>query len=871
MASAELSDSALAMTDPEQEAIKGLDDKVGRLGPGVDARVRNELQAVLASLRAEPPYAIGALLGLSRLSLWLTRSLLVLAGRKPSDNLLSCISRATGEGGEQRSLLPSELASYLHNIRIVSNKARHDVEAIALTNIHAEIALSQFLTVLEWFYCDYERQPHRLRSIYVTSAPATALQARKASLWTVPGSRLPNFIGRDQLLERLERGFAAEAACARPQAITGLGGVGKTQLAIEYAQRHLADYDVAWWVRAAEPATLAGDFIALARALEVHVTDQRDEQMLRAAAHNWLARNDRWLLVFDNVEHPRDLTGYLPRGRGHVLITSQNPNWRGVADRIPLDVLARADACTFLLRRTGQSDVTAATALAEALGDLPLALEQAGAYLEETEAPLAEYLAMFARREELLERGTPTEYPGTIATTWALAFDRIAETEAAPQLLRLCAFLDPDSIPIDLLAVKTSQLPSPLTDIVDDPIARNEVISLLRRFSLVERKGETLSLHRLVQAVTRKNLTAQDRRAWAARALQTVRAAFPQGPAPMDVRSWSDCERLLPHVLAVTEHGQGLSIEPEITSGLLNNLATYLQVRGRLHESRACFERALALADQTYGSEHPEVAALCNNLGLLLRDLRELGAARTYLERALTLNEAAFGPDDLRVTTNLNNLGRVLIDLGELPTAKVYLERCLASREATFGPDYPGLVLPLSNLGIVLRELGELQAARSCFERALAVPTGKEGLGTGFLTTAVRLSNLGTVLADLGELEAAQGYLEEAVTLEEEALGPEHPKVADHLNRLGTVLQKRGELEAARGCLERALSIHEAVLGPNHPDVASDLHNLGLILGDLGHLQTARTHLRRAVHINEAVLGSEHPTTRRVAQACEAM
>ena len=140
----------------------------------------------------------------------------MLAGRKPSDNLLSCISRAAGESGEQRSLLPSELASYLHNIRIVSNKARHDVEAIALTNVHAEIALNQFLTVLEWFYCDYEHQPHRLRSVYVTRAPATALQARKPSLWTVPGSRLPNFIGRDQLLEQLERGFAAEAASARP-------------------------------------------------------------------------------------------------------------------------------------------------------------------------------------------------------------------------------------------------------------------------------------------------------------------------------------------------------------------------------------------------------------------------------------------------------------------------------------------------------------------------------------------------------------------------------------------------------------------------------------------------------------------------------
>jgi tetratricopeptide (TPR) repeat protein len=613
-------------------------------------------------------------------------------------------------------------------------------------------------------------------------------------IWNVPLRRNPNFTGRETLLADLRTALTSGQPAALTQAISGLGGVGKTQLALEYAYRHTADYAVVWWVRAEEPATLSADFAALAGPLDLPEKEATEQPVVVGAARRWLEHNAGWLLVFDNAPDPAALRDFLPQGgAGHVLITSRYPAWRGVASPLSVRVLDRAESVAFLLRRTGQTDQTAAGVLAGELGDLPLALEQAGAYIEATGRALADYLNLFRQRQgDLLSRGQPsTDYPATVATTWEISFQQIQQTSpAAADLLNLCAFLAPDDIPRELLGEGAEYLPESLAAVVTDPLAGDEALAALRRYSLVDVSGDALSVHRLVQAVARDRLAEEARRTWAEAAVRLVAEAFPSGERdPSDVRTWPECARLLPHALAAAGHAEALQVAAEATGRLLNQAGLYLWGRAEFAEAKEALERALAIDEAAYGPQHPNVATDVNNLGNVLHGLGDLAGARAASERALAIDEAAYGPQHPNVATDVNNLGSVLRDLGDLAGARAAFERALAIDEAAYGPQHPTVAIRVNNLAGVLRGLGDLAGARAAFERALAI--------------------------------------------DEAAYGPEHPAVARAVNNLGTVLGDLGDLVGARAAFQRALGVCQRFLGEDHPSTVTVRNNLAS-LGELG-------------------------------------
>jgi hypothetical protein len=373
--------------------------------------------------------------------------------------------------------------------------------------------------------------------------------------------RNPNFTGRKDLLARLRQALTFGQPAALTQAIHGLGGVGKTQLAVEYAYRHAADYELVWWVRAEEPAALAADYAALARPLDLPEKDEPDQRLVVQAVRRWLGQHDGWLLVFDNARRPEDLRPYLPSGgAGHVLVTSRNPHWRALASSLTVQVMERAESVAFLLKRTDQTDEAAASQLAEALGDLPLALAQAGAYVSQTGTTFPAYLDLFqSRRTELWQKERPPlDYPATVATTWDLAFQQVQRASpTGADLLNLCAFLAPDDIPQDLLRGGVQHLPPPLAEAVADPLKFDQAVAALLQYSLLERTGDALSIHRMVQAVARDRLAEKAHRTWAEAATQIVNDAFPSGDTG-DVRTWPQCARLLPHALAAAGHAEAL-------------------------------------------------------------------------------------------------------------------------------------------------------------------------------------------------------------------------------------------------------------------------------------------------------------------------
>ncbi|MET0399894.1 MAG: FxSxx-COOH system tetratricopeptide repeat protein [Longimicrobiaceae bacterium] len=591
-------------------------------------------------------------------------------------------------------------------------------------------------------------------------------------VWNVPHNRNRNFTGRVELLATLRSQLQAGHHSALT-ALHGLGGIGKTQVAVEYAYRYGGEYDLVWWLRSEDPATLAGDYALLAEKLGLPETEA-DQQAATQAAKNWLATNRGWLLVFDNAEGPEGIRPYLPSGNsGHVIITSRRPDWRSVAHPLSVSTLSPEDAVEFLHIRSGQQEEPPSRELVEELGWLPLAIEQAAAYIDEHGRTISEYLNLFRQhRQAILGRGRPSpDYPASVATTWELSFAKVREqSPAAADLLSLCAFLAPDDIPIAIIRDGKNLLPEPLASAAGDDLEFDEAISALRRHSLVERTGNALSVHRLVQVVVRDRMAMSDRQLWAESAAGVVRLAFPYESD--DVRTWPVCARLFAHATSVAAHCEAEEAGPELAAGLLSLSALYLYARADLYGAKALDEWALKIDEASFGPDHPNVAIRVNNLGSVLHELGELVEAQKHFERALKIDEASFGPDHPNVARDVNNLGIVLQELGELAEARKHYERALKIDEASFGPDHPKVAIRVNNLGSILKALGELTEARKHFERALKI--------------------------------------------DEASYGPDHPNVARDVNNLGGLLKDRGEMVEARKHTERALKIFEASYGPDH-------------------------------------------------------
>ncbi len=602
-----------------------------------------------------------------------------------------------------------------------------------------------------------------------------ATDERRLSIWNVPHRRNPHFAGREDLLTELRRVLTSGQPAAWIQAITGLGGVGKTQIAVEYAYRHSEDYRVIWWVRAEETATLAADYAGLASTLQLPEHAATEQALVVGAVRQWLEGHTNWLLIFNDIQAPENLDTYLPRRpTGHVLITSRNQAWGGRAQPLTVRQLAPTSATAFVLERTGQTDHRAAASLAEDAGDLPLALEQAAAYIETTGLELAEYVQRFRTRQaELLSKGRLAEYPRTVATTWELAFQDLREAApVAADLLALCAFLAPDAISVELIREAAEYLPagSALATAVGDDLQWDEAVAALRRYSLVEVSGDLVSVHRLVQAMEREDLGEEARRSWAKAAVQMVNAAFPFDSN--EVQTWPTCAQLLSHALVASGHAEALRVGDEATGRLLNDAGAYLHARAQFTEAKPVLERALAIRERLLGPNHLHTATSMNNLGFLLQSQGDLTGARPYYERSLAITERVLGPNHPDTATSLNNFGSLLRASGDLVAARPYYERSLAIRERMLGSDHPETAESLNNLGFLLQAQGDLTGARPYLERALAIT--ERVLGPDHPTTAASLNNLGFLLQDQGDLAGARFYLERALTIFQKCLGPDH-------------------------------------------------------------------------------------------------
>jgi Tfp pilus assembly protein PilF len=622
-----------------------------------------------------------------------------------------------------------------------------------------------------------EGKPHFPGSPSRTIASKPHFPGALPAIWNIPHFRNPNFTGREDELAELRASLMAGDATALVQArvIHGLGGIGKTQLAIEYAYRYGWDYDIVWWVRSEDTVTLASDYASLAVKLDLPEKDATEQSAIVEAVKEWLRQNRGWLLIFDNAEDAKSMRDYIPRGSmGHLIITSRNRNWTGLAKSLSVTSLPLEKAMEFLLKRTASQDEATAKALAETLGCLPLALEQASAFIETSGRTMTHYLELFEKRQrELMQRGnSSTEYPATVATTWSISFQKIEmENAAASELLRLCAFFAPDDIPVNMITEGAEKLTESLAATATDSLLLDDALIVLRNYSLIEVENETISIHRLVQAVIRHAMDEEEFKQWAGVAVHVVNASFPQ--ESNDVRIWPLCLPLISHGSIALFHAETSEFASSEAARLLNQIGNYLAARAEYSQAKKMYKRAIAIDEAALGPDHPQVATLTSNLGTVLSEQGDLAGAKALYERAIAIDEAALGPNHPQVAIFINNLGLVLSEQGDLAGAKALYERAIAIGEATLGLNHPSVATRLSNLGLVLSEQGDLAGAKALYERAIAI--------------------------------------------DEAALGPNHPQVAIFINNLGLVLSEQGDLDGAKALYERSLQIFREFLGDDHP------------------------------------------------------
>ena len=665
--------------------------------------------------------------------------------------------------------------------------------------------------------------------------------------------------GREELLAEMDARLTGGDAGPRLVALYGLGGAGKTSVAVEYAYRHLGEVGVAWQFGAEDATVLAAGFAELAAQLGVQ--DPAGTQDPVTSVHAALAASPAdWLLVFDNAPDRAAVTRFLPPdGPGRVLVTSRNVDWQpGHALDVPM--LAVEAASGFLVTRTGDPDEQTAQELVTELGGLPLALEQAGAYVQTSGIGLARYLALFRkRRPEMLSRGIPTGYDSTVATTWSLAFTDLEES--APQavgLLRLLACLAPEPIPLHLLLQPRPGLAEELADevasvlvpLLGDELAAGDAVAALRRYSLVTPAGEGRALvHRLVQAVTADQMPEDLRAGWRSAAAALIRAAIPDDTSLP--QSWPACALLLPHVLAVLY----------LTSGGVQEIADYLGYSGSYQAARDLFQQIADAykADEAYGPGHRDTLTVSNQLASWTGQAGDAAGARDQYAALLPVIERVLGPEHPDTLATRGNLALWTGQAGDAAGARDQYAALLPMFERVLGPEHPDTLATRGNLASWTAQAGDAAGARDQY--AALLPIIERVLGPEHPETLAARANLARFAGAVGDAARARDQYAALLPIRERVSGPEHPSTLAARANLASWTGQAGDAVGARDQYAVLLPIIERVLGPEHPDTLTVLAHVAYWTGEAGDAAGTRDEYAALLRVYERVLGPQHPDT----------
>lgn len=615
----------------------------------------------------------------------------------------------------------------------------------------------------------------------------------------------------------------------------GLGGVGKSQIAVEHALRHAPEDSVTWWINCENPSLIPEEFRSLARAVGISEADKLPTEQVIREVHGYLGKlqND-WLLVFDNANDVRQIRPYLPgHGLGRVIVTSLGRLSGELGEQLHVGCLDKEAGAAYLMRRAGSDDQTSAERLSDELGGLPLALVQAGSYIHEKHISIPRYLQIYnTHRLELLEDGsTGDDHLESVRTTWNISFSAIAKRSlGAAALLRICSFFAPDAIPLEVIREELGRWPAPLAGALSDDRKTESLVGELLNYSLIDRiDDDTLAMHRLVQLVVRDQLTTSDRSIYSLMVLKFMIDVFPR--EGWNETTWRRCERLVSHALSIVHAAEEIGAGPDGVANVYTSVARYFRSQSRFLEAAVFLETAYGTLESAYREPHLGLGMIANELGRVYQDLGRYSEAKDQLELGLAQTSMHFGEDHPNTAACHNNLGDLLRETDEISLAIEHLELAASINKTKCGPESTEYATSISNLAMTIRHVGEFERAGQLLKESLRIDTAKYGLES--IQVAINFNNIGQLLKDAA------------------IAGKDHE----------TEVQVQEWLHLSEQYFQMALDIFELHHKTPNAQKAITLKNLGNLLAMTDRCLEARTRLESALEISVIVHPAGHPLT----------
>ncbi len=706
------------------------------------------------------------------------------------------------------------------------------------------------------------------------SAPDPSADKQCLPLWHVPYPRNPFFTARDSILETLHTQLKQPAqSCA----LRGLGGIGKTQLALEYIYRYTSVYRAILWVGAETSETILSSLVSIAEVLDLPERQAQDQHRVVRAVIGWLDTHQGWLLVCDNVEDPALIQPLLPSIRqGSLLLTTRLQAIGAIAHQITLEPLDDQESLVFLLRRSRllqsessleqlvPTEIHAAQAIVREMGGLPLALDQAGAYLDETQCSVEEYLRFFRSSPLRLlnERDHHLDHPVPVAKTFILAFEQLKQKDRlASEILIICAYLSPDSISETIFIEGAAHLGPAFEKLATHPLQFNAAIKTLLTYSLVQRNAttHTLSIHRLVQIVIKEHLPPSLQRAWRARVVCAISHLFPAA-AIQQAEYSQTCERLLPHALiCIRDNENGRSEDTIEQISLISHVATYLRNRARYAEAESLFKRAWLLGEHSRNPEQPAVIEALHGLASLYIMQGKYAQAEPLLQQALRLAGRVLPPESPLRTEIIYRMGTLFFFQGKYSQSEALYLQTLDIWQQTLGPEHPRVGEVLGALAALSKKQERYTEAESLQQQALHIT--EQALGAHHPQVGADLNDLAMIYILQKKYEQADLLSQRVICIWKSTLGPEHPSLAFPLLNLADSSAGQGKYEQAEQFYEQALYLWEQGFGPENPRMADFLYDFAGFYREQKKYELAKPLYQRALAIREKVLEADHPET----------
>jgi len=693
----------------------------------------------------------------------------------------------------------------------------------------------------------------------------------------VPFRRNPYFTGYDEVIGDLRARLVAEKDGVAIATISGLGGIGKTQLMLEYAFQYHKEYQKVFWLRADTQELLEEDLAQAAMTLQVPEArkQQPNHQYLATEARQWFQTHSGWLLLLDNIEEDvraKDILTGLPHG--HVLLTTRSQAVAELASNLHLEKMRPEVGALLLLHRTlppSQSDSVDAFSEAHRLkareislllDGLPLALDQAGAYIGETGCSLTEYIQLYQKhRKALLARRSErqklySDYRESVATTWLISFNRVEQqSPAAAKLLDLCAFLHPDAISEDILLESTYLENTEMHPIVESAFQLNQACEVLLRYSLIRRNAdeELFSIHRLVQSVLQDRMDDPTQRLWAEQVVHAVEKAFLAAPLER-------IEYYIPQARHCADLIKQWELVGDEATRLLERVAREVYKRGWYPQATTLYLRAHGASSDSRGSDDPRTIHLLQELGRVHMEQGVYGMAVNLYAQAKEDCERLLGADHPAVVDCLNNLALAEMRGMHYANATQFCEQALAWHDRMSEPDYTAeKAMTYYIAAEIATRLGAAGAILAQVYYQDALEMGIHVWGKESAEFADIISGLGRLYAWYRKFEQAEPLLHRALKIRRNVFGDDHPRTAQSLEDLAALARRRGDPVAAEQFCTEALTIRLQKLGPYHPDIARNFRALAVLAQDQGKSDEAEQLYRKALAVYQYAGGPESP------------